>query len=253
MNKKVFISGSIAIKQLAPIVLNSLVNIQNSELQVLIGDAEGVDTAVQKYLKANGYYNVVVYSIFDEPRYIASDDFMFKKIIVDKDIKCNRLMQTQKDIAMTNDSAYSFVLWDGKSKGSHANILRSIEQNKGVKVYLNQIEDFLPPSKINTNEINYIYYDNNGYTAQEIIQYINEEKGMNFKNTREFNKFLIDKKIIEKREDAYIPLTNHDLFIIERYRGKVKGIKFTNAFIDWFKINLQDTHSDFDVNQPMLF
>ena len=43
--------------------------------------------------------------------------------------------QTYKDEAMSNDSDFSFVIWDGKSKGSFANILRAIDSNKFAKVY----------------------------------------------------------------------------------------------------------------------
>ena len=52
---------------------------------------------------------------------------------------------------------------------------------------------------------------------------------------RALNKFLIDKKIIEKQDEVYVPLKNQDLFIIEKYRGKTSGIKFKNSFIDWLE------------------
>lgn len=30
-----------------------------------------------------------------------------------------------------------------------------------------------------------------------------------------------------------MPLSNHELFIVETYKGKSAGVKFTNRFIDW--------------------
>ena len=36
---------------------------------------------------------------------------------------------------MTFESNYSFVIWDGKSKGSFNNILRAFENNKKLKIY----------------------------------------------------------------------------------------------------------------------
>ena len=52
---------------------------------------------------------------------------------------------------------------------------------------------------------------------------------------RALNKFLMDKKIIEKQGETYVPLQNQDLFIIEKYRGKISGLKFRNSFIDWLE------------------
>ena len=50
-------------------------------------------------------------------------------------LKNEREKQTYKDEAMSTDSDFSFVIWDGKSKGSFANILRAINSNKFAKVY----------------------------------------------------------------------------------------------------------------------
>ena len=61
---------------------------------------------------------------------------------------------------MTNDSEYSLVIWDGKSKGSYSNILRSLEQNKPVKVYMSgnvavqaELVSLLPGANIHDSNI----------------------------------------------------------------------------------------------------
>jgi len=58
---KIFMAGSIAIKELDQKVKNRLENIVSSNYDVLVGDANGVDTAIQKYLEEKRYNNVNVY------------------------------------------------------------------------------------------------------------------------------------------------------------------------------------------------
>lgn len=233
--KKVFISGSIAIKALPECVLQSLDKMMQNNLEILVGDASGIDEQIQKYFSKHKYKNVTVYSIYNQPRNLNSSNFNVK--VIDVKIKSNseREKQKEKDKAMTNDSEYSLVIWDGKSKGSYSNILRSLEQKKAVKVYLDEIKKFIEKDKITIPEIEYIYRKNNGYTAQEIVEYLLAINITQFKNTRDLNKYLIEKKIIAKEESIYIPVMDKNFFIIETYQGKVSGLKFTNEFIQWFE------------------
>ena len=60
-----------------------------------------------------------------------------------------------------------------------------------------------------------------------------------FKNTRELNKYLIENKIIAKEESIYVPLMDEKFFIVEKYQGKVSGLKFTNEFMQWFELELK--------------
>lgn len=232
---KVFISGSISIKQIPKNVVESLEKIQKNKLEVLVGDADGIDRKVQDYFKKNNYENICVYSIYSPPRNLSSPIFRKKLVRVTEDIKKERERQTLKDKAMTEDSDYSLVVWDGKSKGSHKNILRALELKKKVKVYLTYKNNFIEQKKINKNEIDFIYYENNGYSAKEVVDYLASEGKDYFKNTRALNKYLLDNKIIEKTEDIYTPLKNKNLFIIETYRGKASGLRFKNEFIDWLE------------------
>lgn len=232
---KVFISGSISIKQIPKSVIESLENIQKSGLEVLVGDADGIDKKIQDYFKKNAYENICVYSIYTPPRNLSSSIFRKKLVRVTEDIKKERERQTFKDKAMTEDSDYSLVIWDGRSKGSYKNILRSLELEKKVKVYLTYTNQFIEQKKVNKNEIDFIFHENNGFSAKEIVDYLNNEGKEYFKNTRALNKYLLDNKIIEKSEDIYTPLKNKNLFIIENYRGKVSGLRFKNEFIDWIE------------------
>jgi len=139
MNKKVFISGSISIKRLPKEALKSIDKIISKKSEILVGDARGVDSLVQEYCDSRGYHNVTVYSIYDIPRNKISDKFKFKKIGMDKSVRRKRESERQqaKDQAMTRDCDYCLVIWNGRSKGSYANILRAKELKKGLKVVIN--------------------------------------------------------------------------------------------------------------------
>lgn len=243
MNKKVFISGSIAIKSLPHDVINSLQNIIQQNLTILVGDAHGIDTLIQNYCKVQGYNNVCVYSIYEQPRNLCSSNFTTKLVDVPQDVIKERERQTFKDSKMSQDSDYSFVIWDGKSNGSYQNILRAIEKNQKVKVYLSQKNGFLEQNTITNNEIEFIFRENNGYSAKEIVEYFANEGKEYFANTRQLNKFLLDKKIIEKQDKIYKPLIKKELFIIKNYKGKIAGMNFSNAFIDWIEHEMNNYYS----------
>ncbi len=131
---KVFIGGSIAIDYLDYNVQDELDKYMQGELEILIGDAYGIDSLVQKYLTENSYENVTVYAsngrarnniggwkvqAIDVPSYVHGREFY-----------------TQKDMAMTADCDFGFMIWNEESKGTQENILRFVLINKGVNVYL---------------------------------------------------------------------------------------------------------------------
>lgn len=249
MNKKVFISGSINIDMIPEKIISSLERIKKNNLEVLIGDADGIDSAVQNYFSNSKYYDVKVYTVYSKPRHRKSNNFSIKIVEVDNAISKEREKQLKKDEAMTNDSNFSLVIWDGKSKGSYHNILRSIEQEKPVRVFLSYENDFLPQDKVNKLEIEYIFSENNGYTSSELLEQI-EFLGINqFKNTREINKYLVDSKIIYKENDVYLPTKNNpEHFKIKMYKGKNTGILFTNKFVEWLSEELNQKYSNREQN-----
>ncbi len=141
---KVFISGSISLKSLPNDAIHHLWGYIVCKYHILVGDANGIDRLIQQYFIDNKYCNVTIYSIHTKPRNIMSKLFHVKHI----DYKTSqyylnspdnikrsidnsyRLQQTAKDIAMSNDSTESYMIWDGNSKGTLANINRAKSQNK---------------------------------------------------------------------------------------------------------------------------
>jgi hypothetical protein len=250
MSNSVFISGSISIKTLSPQIIGSLNTIIAKQLTIFVGDAPGIDTLIQDYCNAKNYFYVLIYTITSSPRYIANKKFNFKHIFVEQTIKKERERQGYKDRAMTNDSDYSFVIWDGSSKGSYSNILRSLKQNKPVKVYYTAIQEYLTANKVTELDITFIYRKNNGYKASEVIEYLQNCGIEKFKRSQDLNKFLLSENLLIKEDKVYKPTSKKpNLFIIESYRGKATGIKFNNDFIDWIEKN----SSVIEIEQPSLF
>jgi len=239
MKNKVFISGSISIKKLPQEVKNSIDKITEQNIEILVGDADGIDTLVQNYCLSLNYYNLTIYSISILPRYKANEKFNTKYIEVSNSIRRERERQQEKDKAMTMESEFTFTIWDSKSKGSYANILRAFDNHKKVKVYLSNKNSFL--NKITKDEIEFIYRENNGYTASEVIQYLKNGAEEIFQKTQDLNKYLMQKLIIQKDDKIYIPTTKYEnLFIIDKYHGKTKGIKFKNEFISWIEKHIKE-------------
>ena len=233
MSGKVFISGSISIKKLPESVKESIHKIAHQNIEILVGDADGIDTLVQSYCKSINYNNVSVYSIYSSPRYKVKG-FNSEYIVVTSESKKERERQREKDEAMTLASEFSLVIWDGKSKGSYTNIMRALDNNKKVKVYIDYEGGFLDSSKITKEEIEYIFRKNTGYSASEVVEYLISEGETFFQTTRELNKCLLDNKIIQKEEGVYTPFPDYkDLFILKNHRGKVTGLSFTVDFIGW--------------------
>ncbi len=254
MKDKVFISGSISIKTLPEPVKNSLNNIIKNNMQILIGDADGIDTLVQKYCINNNYFNLRIYTINQHPRFIASKNFDLKIVDVPDDIKKERERQKQKDIAMTKDSDYCFIIWNCKSKGSYSNIIRAIEYNKKIKVFITDGNKFIKREKINKQNIEFIFREHNGYTASEIITHLNEDLTDYFKRAQDLNKFLIDKSILIKEGNAFLPNQPYaNLFIVKRLRGKNNNLRFKNEFIDWLEKEIKSNNLNKSYIQRELF
>jgi hypothetical protein len=137
---KIFISGSISIKKLDIDVLQKLDFIINKKYKILLGDAKGIDLLVQQYLYSCNYNNVIIYSTGNPRNNLFNWDN--KKIFSNK-FQGTIEFFTVKDIELTKDCNYGFVIWDEKSKGSLNNIKRLKEFNKKVLIYLNKQKKFI--------------------------------------------------------------------------------------------------------------
>lgn len=113
----VMISGSRCIQELPTPAITSLNKIIELEFKVIIGDASGVDNLIQQYLKSKNYQNVTVYyAAFNgngKPR--NTNGFNVVGVLGN---------YVDRDKQMCAIANYGLAIWDGKSRGTAANIQR---------------------------------------------------------------------------------------------------------------------------------
>ena len=130
---KVFIGGSRKVARISSPVRQRLDRIIDRGLQVLVGDANGADKAVQRYLGSRRYERVEVFCtngicrnnignwpVRAVPAPGTARGFTFYVV---------------KDEQMTREASVGFMLWDGASRGTVANIERLLDGHKKVLVY----------------------------------------------------------------------------------------------------------------------
>lgn len=138
---KIFIAGPRAIKDLHIDVCNRLHNIYTKNYTVIVGDASGVDTAVQKYFSQLNYTNVVVFASNGKARNNIGN-WQVETISVPGNIR-GFDFYVAKDKAMANNADYGFMIWNGKSKGTLNNIINLIHDNKKALIYFTPNNDFI--------------------------------------------------------------------------------------------------------------
>jgi hypothetical protein len=118
----VFISGSLSITALPQPVIERIGGIVERALPVLIGDARGVDRLVQRHLSDRNIGAVTVYCSGEGPRNNLRDWPV--RHIPSSGRKGTAAYHAPKDAAMAEDAFSGLVIWDGRSRGSLANIHR---------------------------------------------------------------------------------------------------------------------------------
>ena len=131
--KTVFIGGSRHISRLSSDVRDRLDRMVSQNLQILIGDANGADRAVQQYLSNRGYENVQVFCMEGHCRNNVGV-WPVVDVSAPRGVK-GAEFYSLKDQEMTLKASVGLMLWDGKSAGTLANIVRLLEQQKPVVVY----------------------------------------------------------------------------------------------------------------------
>jgi len=143
---KVFIGGSRAISRLSSDIRRRLDRIVEKQLQVLIGDANGADRAVQQYLKNKAYQRVLIFCTNGHCRNNLGNWPVVPVRVTQK--KRDFAYFAAKDERMTQDASVGFMIWDGQSRGTEANIVRLLQSNKKVVVYAQPLKVFATLSSI---------------------------------------------------------------------------------------------------------
>ncbi len=130
---KVFIGGSRRVSRLGAAIRARLDKIIEKGLPVIVGDANGVDKAVQQYLFSKHYENVEVFCSGSACR---NNVGHWHTQLIDTDMHDRgRQFYAAKDRAMAREATYGLMVWDGKSTGTLLNVLRLLWQDKKVVVY----------------------------------------------------------------------------------------------------------------------
>jgi len=137
---KVFFGGSRKLNRINSAIRERADNIISNNLSVLIGDANGADKAMQKYLAEKSYKTVIVYCVGDTCRNNLGK-WQINSITSNSSKKDFNYYAT-KDKKMSEDADYGFMLWDGESKGTLNNIVNLLQSNKYVLAYFSPAKEF---------------------------------------------------------------------------------------------------------------
>ena len=101
---------------------------------IIIGDAPGIDTEVQRYLAKKKYKDVTVYTIGKHPRAYFDEDKSLGWTV--KKVKSETGDQADKDRAMSDDADIGFaVTIEDGAKATRNNVKRMEDDGKNVEVF----------------------------------------------------------------------------------------------------------------------
>jgi hypothetical protein len=136
----VFIAGSMNIKHLDPKVKERIDNIVASEFEVIVGDADGVDTSIQQYLFGLRHSKTTVYCSGQSPRNNVGNWTV--RTVETKNPEGSRAFYTAKDLVMAKDADVGLMIWDTKSAGTLSNVIELLTRKKKSVVFVNKEKSF---------------------------------------------------------------------------------------------------------------
>ena len=136
----VFVGGSRNISKLDTEVRKRLDNMIESNLQVLIGDANGADKAMQRHFETKGYRNVEVFCVGGVCRNNLGK-WSIRRVVADSRER-NFAFYAAKDRIMTEEASVGFMVWDGQSVGTLLNVFRLLCSRKKAVVYVSPERQF---------------------------------------------------------------------------------------------------------------
>jgi len=136
----VFIGGSRKISKLNSEIQERINSIIAKRFQILVGDANGVDKAVQTYLHKKAYELVEVFCAGNTCRNNVGQWHLHE---VNVSGKKDFDFYAAKDKVMADEASYGFMIWDGESVGTLMNVHRLVEKGKKVVVYVSPSRTFV--------------------------------------------------------------------------------------------------------------
>ena len=141
----VFVAGSLSIKRLHPWFLERLDTVATSGFSVVVGDADGADTSIQKFLWEHGAQNVTIYCTGDALRNNVGK-WPVEKIFSAAD-PGSRAYFSAKDVAMAKVADYGLMIWDTKSTGTLSNVIELLKNERSSRIFVNKSEKFVTVSQ----------------------------------------------------------------------------------------------------------
>ena len=139
--EKIFIAGSRKLARLSKEVKKRIDKIIAKGFTVVVGDANGADKAVQQYLANKHYENVIVHCMAGMCRNNLGN-WTIREINAAPGATGFHYYSA-KDRFMAEEADYGLMLWDGKSRGTFANIEDLVRQEKPVVIYLAPEKSFI--------------------------------------------------------------------------------------------------------------
>ncbi|MCI0338618.1 MAG: hypothetical protein L0226_13660 [Acidobacteria bacterium] len=137
---KVFIGGSRKITKLPSSIAARISNIIGGNFTILVGDANGADKCVQKYLAEKQYENVLLFCTGNVCRNNIGN-WKTKSVSADANEK-GFDFYALKDLQMAREADYGFMIWDAKSRGTLNNILNLLGESRKVLVFFSPDKSF---------------------------------------------------------------------------------------------------------------
>jgi hypothetical protein len=129
----IFIAGPRAISKLKEEVIQRINNMINEDYTILLGDANGIDKAVQHYLYERNYNNVRIYATKGKARNNKGSWYVHS-VDVSNNLK-GFDFYAAKDYEMAKDADYGLMIWNGKSKGTLNNTINLLSMDKKTIIY----------------------------------------------------------------------------------------------------------------------
>jgi probable addiction module antidote protein len=153
MNNAVFIGGSRHVSRLSSQVQERLNNVIETGAPIIVGDANGADKAVQRFLSERAYPNVTVYCSGDSCR---NNVGQWKTRLINPPHNSQGFeFYAAKDRVMAREAEFGLMIWDGKSAGTILNILRLIRARRKA-VLINVLEKTVTYFKMEEDWVKFI-------------------------------------------------------------------------------------------------
>jgi len=160
-------------------------NILKSGFDIVVGDADGADAAVQEYLLERGATKATVFCSGDAPRNNLGEWPV--RTVDTNHAPGSRAFFTAKDLLMAEMANFGLMVWDAKSTGTLSNVLELLSRNKKCLVFVNKEKTFKTVSDVEQLEDLLQYMsDNAKQKAEQKIKLLSRLDAMRHQQSQMF-------------------------------------------------------------------